>query len=147
MRLKFFSFFGQTTLPPIVLTPCGHVVSILDAIRKNEEISTSFNFFLLENTFSAFFLFKNLTVALSVFLSLLQGTILNFSRLTLIFCKTLSTNFLGISVRLSKGCLRSPSFPSSNTVPICDAVFQVLRVCCPWYWMLLAKLSRCFVPL
>ena len=93
MKQKFFSFSGQTTLSPIFLTPCGHVVSIVDAIRKNEEISTSFNFFLFENTFSASFLFKNLTIALSVFPSLLQGTILHFSRLTMISCKTRSTKF------------------------------------------------------
>ena len=43
--------------------------------------------------------------------------------------KDIVWSFLGLSMRLSKACLRSPSISSLNTVPIYDVFFQALRVC------------------
>ena len=72
------------------------VMSFLPCIwssEKRQEISTYFNFFLFEYTFSASFLFKNLTIVLSVFSSLWQAIIRDLSRLIPISCKRCSMKF------------------------------------------------------
>ena len=91
---KNFSFSGQTSLAPIVLTSWGHVVSTLHIIvgKKARDINI-FQFLFIWIHFSASFLFKNLTIVLSVFPSLWQATIRDLSRLISISCRRRSMKF------------------------------------------------------
>ena len=68
-------------------------LSWISSLQRRQEISTSFSFFLFEYKFSAFVLFKNLAIVLSVFPSLWQATIHDLSRLILISCKRGSMMF------------------------------------------------------
>ena len=121
------------------------VISFLSWISSSErrkEISISFNFFLFEYTYSASFLFKNLTTVLSVFPSLWQSTTRDLSRLIPISCKRCSMKFSRSFGATELGMLESLRIPSSYAVPVCDVVFQALRVCYSYSWKPLAKFSR-----
>ena len=79
----------QSLWLPVVMSflPC------ISSSERRQEISTSFNFFLFEYTFSASFLFKNLTIVLFVFPSLWQATIRDLSRLIPVSCKRRNMKF------------------------------------------------------
>ena len=99
-------------------------------LPRRQEISTSFNVFLLKNTVSVPLLFQNLTIVLSIIPSLWQAAICDQLRSTPSSCKTCSKrfprSFSGTELGMPKKTLIT--IPPLNIIPTCHAHFQAINL-------------------
>ena len=144
-------FFFWTDLPPCnrfdFLWSCRFYLAYHHRPERRQEISTSFNFFLFEYTFSASFLFKNLTIVLFVFPSLWQATIRDLSRLIPISCKRRNMKF---SRSFGATDLGMPEKSKHSLLVYCSSLWCCLSSSTSLLLVVLkasCKFSRCSVTL